>query len=239
MPHYSIWKDLCLTQQGLLLWLLKNLLLNRNCYHNLYGLYNFDFLAPKPTSYFFLNWNTSLCIIASQCDMLTVMLSRCEHEVFIFELYSQSPPISETINGEQLLGTFIFLSKDQMWYWNLSQLTYLLCARYAPEAFWVACENFPIPDMFLSPSKSPMLIASILSPDWTTLLFLHTQSHISDDSFQRTSSFSSTRDLNSVGKVSVTTCNHWEWRASILLATLGQLNPSFHIPLLSLLTTKE
>lgn len=196
------------------------------------------FLAPKPTRCLFLNWNTSLHIIASQCDMLTLMLSRCEHEVSIFELYSQSPPISETINREQLRGTFIFLSKDQMRYWNPSQLTYLLCARYAAETFWVECENFPIPEMFLSPSKSPILIASALSPDWTALLFLHTQSHISADSFQRTSIFSSTRGLNSVGKVSVTACNHWEWQVSILFATLGQLNPSFHIPLQSLLTTQ-
>lgn len=122
------------------------------------------------------------------------------------------PSISETINRAIMWCFYISLKgSDAILKSKLTDLP-ALCQVCT----WGLQSGTSIPEMFLSPSNSPILIASVLSPDQVSLLFLNNQSHISADSFQRTSIFSSTRDLNSVGKVSFTGCNHWEWQASII-----------------------
>lgn len=224
---------------------LQNPSLNRNCCYRSYGLW---FFGSKPTRcrfcfvFFSSNWTTS-CIIAGQCDMLATILSRSEHAGFISESYSQSPLTSETINGEQLLGNYLFLSNDQKLYWNSSQLTCLFYFKYSRGALWEECENVSTPAWASHPpQKAPFLLPQlwVLTEPLLCLFKLKGTSLLTPS--RGTNIFSPSRDLNSVGRVNYpgsnqkirvlpTIGNSLMGRHQFFWQLQGQSNPPFHIPL--------
>ena len=191
------------------------------------------FLAPKPTRCFFSNRATSSRIIASQSGILTTKLSRWEHAGSVSKLYSQSPPISETLNREQWLGSFYSSQKIRCYIGiHVNQ-----CACSAPGIHreLLPCSRLEPPSPWKTPFLSPQPWA-LTQPVFC--LFTRKATSLLTPS-RGMSVFLPTRDLNSVGRVTCPGCNQETWallttgnsRRRFSWPLWGQLDPPFHTPL--------